>query len=501
GVLEAREELALAVGPHRLGAGERTALEEPLLPDPAHHLAVGLVGEAVGELGVVVHHRAVLQVGARRVAQPVAARGELLRRLLAGRLHLRELVAAVEAGEPGEGEDRRGLHRVVLLAREQLAHERQRVGRAEAAERAHQRGARRRLEVAPRRLGDGVARRRVERVVLQVLRPERAARRVGRVHLRDRELLPELAGRDRLGHDEVLDAVVERRARRVQRADVRDRRHRIVHDHVVAEPQHLVGELREEPRRLRLLEQRDLARLRAERRQRAREHLPVLGAAAVAVELRRHFLEVVADRLEDGVGVLQLRRGLGERRGSGGRESERREERETQRARRVRHVSSPPTTPHVTLPGLPCRSLSSKENGTMRTIQGPAIFLAQYMGDAAPFNAIDSITDWVASLGYVGVQIPTWDGRAIDLKKAAASKAYCDEYKMRLAAKGLAITELSTHLQGQLVAVHPAYDELFDGFADPSVRGDPKARTKWAVEQVKLCLKASKNLGLKAMAT
>ena len=137
----------------------------------------------------------------------------------------------------------------------------------------------------------------------------------------------------------------------------------------------------------------------------------------------------------------------------------------------------------------------------MRTIKGPAIFLAQYMGDAAPFNTIDAITDWVASLGYVGVQIPSWDPRAIDLKKAAGSKAYCDEYKGKLKAKGLAITELSTHLQGQLVAVHPAYDELFDGFAAPEVRGDPKARQKWAVEQVKLCLKASKNLGLSAMAT
>ena len=61
---------------------------------------------------------------------------------------------------------------------------------------------------------------------------------------------------------------------------------------------------------------------------------------------------------------------------------------------------------------------------------------------------------------------------------------------------GLALTELSTHLQGQLVAVHPVYDEMFDGFAVPEVRGNPKARQAWAVEQLKLAAKASQNLGL-----
>ena len=137
----------------------------------------------------------------------------------------------------------------------------------------------------------------------------------------------------------------------------------------------------------------------------------------------------------------------------------------------------------------------------MKTIRGPAIFFAQYMGDRAPFDSIETIADWAAKLGFVGAQIPTWDGRAIDLTKAAESKSYCDDYRGLLAQKGIALTELSTHLQGQLVAVHPAYDEMFDGFADPSVRGNPKARTAWAVAEVKKCLKASRNLGLSAMAT
>jgi len=137
----------------------------------------------------------------------------------------------------------------------------------------------------------------------------------------------------------------------------------------------------------------------------------------------------------------------------------------------------------------------------MTTIKGPGIFLAQFMGDAAPFNSLDSICKWAASLGFTGVQIPTWDPRCIDLKKAAESKTYADEIKGIVAAAGLQITELSTHLQGQLVAVHPAYDVMFDGFAPENVRGNAKARTEWAVEQLQYAAKASANLGLNAHAT
>ncbi|MDF5689305.1 sugar phosphate isomerase/epimerase family protein [Aquirufa aurantiipilula] len=137
----------------------------------------------------------------------------------------------------------------------------------------------------------------------------------------------------------------------------------------------------------------------------------------------------------------------------------------------------------------------------MQTIKGPAIFLAQFMGDEAPFNTLDGITTWAAGLGYKGVQIPSWDPRCIDLQKAAESKTYCDELKGMLAAKGLQITELSTHLQGQLVAVNPAYDIMFDGFAPDAVKGNPKARTEWAIQQLMYAAKASENLGLNAHAT
>ncbi|WP_068111899.1 sugar phosphate isomerase/epimerase family protein [Tropicimonas marinistellae] len=137
----------------------------------------------------------------------------------------------------------------------------------------------------------------------------------------------------------------------------------------------------------------------------------------------------------------------------------------------------------------------------MKTIKGPALFLAQFAGDEAPFNSWDRITKWAADCGYVGVQVPSWDARLIDLDKAAESKDYCDEFRGVAEANGVQVTELSTHLQGQLVAVHPAYDAAFDGFADASVRDNPKARQEWAVDQVKKALTASKNLGITAHAT
>lgn len=138
----------------------------------------------------------------------------------------------------------------------------------------------------------------------------------------------------------------------------------------------------------------------------------------------------------------------------------------------------------------------------MKTLRGPGIFLAQFIGTEAPFDKLDSLAKWAAGLGYVGVQMPTGGADSLfDLAQAATSQAYCDDIAGTLAAHGLVITELSTHLQGQLVAVHPAYDELFDGFAPAAVRGKPKDRQAWAVEQLKLAAKASQRLGLTAHAT
>ncbi len=137
----------------------------------------------------------------------------------------------------------------------------------------------------------------------------------------------------------------------------------------------------------------------------------------------------------------------------------------------------------------------------MTTIKGPAIFLAQFMGDKPPFHDLKAVCLWAEALGFKGVQLPTSDDRCIDLKKAAESKTYADEIKGIVNDCGLEITELSTHLQGQLVAVNPVYDKLFDGFAPAEVRGNSKARTEWAVQQLNYAAKASQHLGLNAHAT
>jgi sugar phosphate isomerase/epimerase len=137
----------------------------------------------------------------------------------------------------------------------------------------------------------------------------------------------------------------------------------------------------------------------------------------------------------------------------------------------------------------------------MRTIKGPALFLAQFAGDEPPFDSLAAISRWAADCGYVGIQIPSWEGRLFDLETAAGSKTYCDEVKGIARENGVEITELSTHLQGQLVAAHPAYDAMFDGFAPPQVRGNAERRQVWAVDQVMKAIDASSNLGLRAQAT
>ena len=137
----------------------------------------------------------------------------------------------------------------------------------------------------------------------------------------------------------------------------------------------------------------------------------------------------------------------------------------------------------------------------MKTLKGPGIFLSQFIGQQAPFNSLEGLAQWAASLGYTALQIPCNHPAIFDLQRAASSQTYCDEVRGLLQEKGLCISELSTHLEGQLVAVHPAHDAAFDNFAPASVRGKREARTAWATEQVTLAAAASQNLGLSAHAT
>lgn len=137
----------------------------------------------------------------------------------------------------------------------------------------------------------------------------------------------------------------------------------------------------------------------------------------------------------------------------------------------------------------------------MRTIQGPAIFLAQFLGERPPYNSLESLAEWAGSLGYIGVQMPTFDRRIFDLEQAAESETYGDEMTSMLASHGLVITELSLHRQGHLVALHPAYETIADVFTPPELRGHPEQRQAWAVQQLLLGAKASQRLGLSRLVT
>ena len=137
----------------------------------------------------------------------------------------------------------------------------------------------------------------------------------------------------------------------------------------------------------------------------------------------------------------------------------------------------------------------------MKTIKGPAIFLAQFLGNDKPFNNLDSISKWAKKLGYKAIQIPTWDNRVFDLEIAGKSKTYCDEIKGIVKENGLEISELATHLQGQLIATHPSYDIMFDSFAPKNLHGKVRERTKWAKSQMISAINASSFLEIKPMAS
>ncbi len=132
----------------------------------------------------------------------------------------------------------------------------------------------------------------------------------------------------------------------------------------------------------------------------------------------------------------------------------------------------------------------------MKTIKGPGVFLAQFAADQAPYDSLPGLARWAAGKGFAGVQIPTWDTRLIDLKLAAESKTYCDELKGMLAERGIEVTELASHITGQLVAVHPAHDRIMDAFAPAAVHGNPGARRAWAEEQMSFAARASRNLSI-----
>lgn len=137
----------------------------------------------------------------------------------------------------------------------------------------------------------------------------------------------------------------------------------------------------------------------------------------------------------------------------------------------------------------------------MQTIKGPSLHLAQFSDDVFPFNSLAAVAAWAQENGFRALQIPAWDRRFIDINLAAESQTYCDEIHQLLAQHQLQISELTSHIFGQLMAVHPAYDALCDSFAPPHLQGNPAARQQWAAGQMLATIKASARLGLTELGT
>jgi sugar phosphate isomerase/epimerase len=129
----------------------------------------------------------------------------------------------------------------------------------------------------------------------------------------------------------------------------------------------------------------------------------------------------------------------------------------------------------------------------MNKVKGPGIFLAQFLRDDPPSNSLEGIIPWAAELGYKGVQIPVWEKRIFDLETAAASRAYCDDFKGKLAENGMALIELAAYLQGQVLAMHPVYAEMFQPFYPEGL--SLKASRDWASDQLKKTVMASAHCG------
>ncbi len=128
--------------------------------------------------------------------------------------------------------------------------------------------------------------------------------------------------------------------------------------------------------------------------------------------------------------------------------------------------------------------------------QGAGSVFGTIRADTPPHDSLESIARWAKGYGYKSIQIPSWDRRLFDLDKAADSEIYCDEIKGRLADIGIVTSEFSSHFQGQMVSVHPAYDAMFDGQAPSHVRGNPEKRRLWAADQVTKAAIVSQRFGL-----
>ena len=106
------------------------------------------------------------------------------------------------------------------------------------------------------------------------------------------------------------------------------------------------------------------------------------------------------------------------------------------------------------------------------------------------------LAEKAASWGYDGLELACW-GDHFDPAKGAESTDYCNKQKAILEENGLQCWAISTHLAGQLVLDN--LDERHDGFAPDDVAGDHEKMRAWAIETVKNCARAAKNMGIEVV--
>lgn len=152
------------------------------------------------------------------------------------------------------------------------------------------------------------------------------------------------------------------------------------------------------------------------------------------------------------------------------------------------------------------QALSLQPNGRcdgvtlLRTIRGPGLFIGQYLGPAPLYSDIDGVSGFAAQNGFKALQIPVHDKAVIDTGRLEDS-GYMDRWRAAIERHGLVVSEIAAHRAGQLLAVHPAYDELMDGFAPVALSGDPAARRRYAEEELRRAITFAARIGVGKLAT
>jgi sugar phosphate isomerase/epimerase len=129
-----------------------------------------------------------------------------------------------------------------------------------------------------------------------------------------------------------------------------------------------------------------------------------------------------------------------------------------------------------------------------KTIRGPGLFISQFIGAEPPFDSLGDLAAWASDLGFKALQIPVSDARLKDLAGRSEKDAVA-RIEAVVSKTGLAISEIAAQRSGQLLAVHPAYDETMDILASPEVRGQPAARQAQAAQDLRRAITRAAILG------